>query len=623
MVKFRSYRLYDSITSIDGKRGLCKAPPPSAVLPPYQSLIAARTAAGRQSNQVGRQAAGGPRGYPDGACGGAAPRFIAPVAAVDDGGRLVGLAGGETPVFAAAGPPQDRAEQFAGDYRDEAEFPLHLLAQRANLGCNLGGRRGEAVLHGPDEANPGVAQGAALALPALADAAIRVVLVAHIAGEGGAADAEQAGAVAFEIALEGPIQQTGGLLARDGGVLEVEGVLAVDIGQVHIDQAPLFGHLEIERRAGDRRVEHELVQIGLVRDGALDLLDDVFRRVMFQTDDGGAEQHDAVFAQFAGKLHGIGAIQLGVVGARGFEAQPDGGDADFHQLFVGVLGDRVGGRENVERPALAGGFHEGQQFHDAALLEQEVLVHDKERVLVARFFRVFHEAEELLAGLIEVKDFALAAEEGAGGAEIAAHGTADRRNDGGGGGVGGCGDFDAHHAEVECGGEIGVVDGGVDFFAEVLTHPGDAVAFDNVVGIQHFLHPWNGGDVAAHDERGARGEFARHAARIAGFADVDDDRGDADDVIVVGGEFAGKGLARGEVQDGAGGGDVPLDHEDAPGTVETAQGERALAARYLVVIELHRVDGAAAVGIILRVRAEDGGEQDPGLGSFGMCLNHD
>src|ERR1035438_7099458 len=27
MVKFRSYRLYDSITSIDGKRGLCKAPP--------------------------------------------------------------------------------------------------------------------------------------------------------------------------------------------------------------------------------------------------------------------------------------------------------------------------------------------------------------------------------------------------------------------------------------------------------------------------------------------------------------------------------------------------------------------------------------------------------------------
>ena len=48
----------------------------------------------------------------------------------------------------------------------------------------------------------------------------------------------------------------------------------------------------------------------------------------------------------------------------------------------------------------------------------------------------------------------------------------------------------------------------------------------------------------------------------------------------------------------------------------------ALAARYLVVVELHRVDGAAAVGIILCVRAEDGGEQDTGLGSFGMLLNH-
>src|SRR5664280_72215 len=97
-----------------------------------------------------------------------------------------------------------------------------------------------------------MAQGAALALPALAYAAVRVVLVAQVAGEGGAADAEKAGAVAVEIALEGPIQQTGGLLARDGGVLEVEGVLAVDIGQVHVEQAPLFGHRRIERRTRNR-----------------------------------------------------------------------------------------------------------------------------------------------------------------------------------------------------------------------------------------------------------------------------------------------------------------------------------------------------------------------------------
>src|ERR1019366_1771557 len=217
--------------------------------------------------------------------------------------------------------------------------------------------------------------------------------------------------------------------------------------------------------------------------------------------------------------------------------------------------------------------------------------------------------------LVEVEDLALATEEGAGGAENAAHGAADRGNDGGGGGAGGVGDFNSQHAQVEGGREIGVVDRGVDVFAQVLAHPGDAVAFDNVVGIQHLLHAGDGGDVAAHDDGGARRELANHAAHLAGLMNVDDDRRDADDVVVVGGEFPGEGLARGEVEDRAGGRDVPLDHEDAPGTVETAQGERALATRYLVVVELHRVDGAAAVGIIPRVRSEDGGEQDPGLGS--------
>src|ERR1017187_10233620 len=312
------------------------------------NLIAAGNITGLEGNQIGRQASS----LVDDACGGARNRFTNPIATVDDRGWLVGLAGGETLVFAAAGPPQDGTEQFAGDYRHQAEFPLHLFAQCADLGGNLGVRPGETVFHGPDETDPGVAQGAALALPALADAAIRVVLVAQVAGAGGAADAKEAGAVAFEIALECPIQQTGGLLARDGGVLEVESVLAVDIGQVHVEQAPLPGHLGIERRTGDRGVEHELVQIGLVGEGMLDLFVNVLRRMVFQADDSGAEQHDAVLAQFAGELQGIGAIQLGVVGARGFQAQPDGGDADLGQFLIGVLGDGVGGRENVECPAL-------------------------------------------------------------------------------------------------------------------------------------------------------------------------------------------------------------------------------------------------------------------------------
>src|ERR1035441_1116002 len=126
--------------------------------PGLTGLVTSGTVTWLQGNQVRRQAAS----LIYHACGGAGARFTDPVAAVDDGGRFVGLPGGETSIFAEAGPPQDGAEEFAGDYGNEAEFPLHLLAQRANL-CRHGRvRRGEAMLHGPDEADPGVAQGAAL-----------------------------------------------------------------------------------------------------------------------------------------------------------------------------------------------------------------------------------------------------------------------------------------------------------------------------------------------------------------------------------------------------------------------------------------------------------------------------
>ena len=55
-------------------------------------------------------------------------------------------------------------------------------------------------------------------------------------------------------------------------MLEVEAELAVNVRQVDVEQPALFGHVAIERRARHRRVEHELVQVGLVRDGVLDLL---------------------------------------------------------------------------------------------------------------------------------------------------------------------------------------------------------------------------------------------------------------------------------------------------------------------------------------------------------------
>src|SRR5262249_53938202 len=66
---------------------------------------------------------------------------------------------------------------------------------------------------------------------------------------------------------------------------------------------------------------------------------------------------------------------------------------------------------------------------------------------------------------------------------------------------------------------------------------------------------------------------------------------------------------------------VGLDQHDAPGPVEHAQREAALRAGYLVVIKLHRVDGAAAELIVLRVRPKDRSQQNAGACALWMPLN--
>src|SRR6185437_12679423 len=86
-------------------------------------------------------------------------------------------------------------------------------------------------------------------------------------------------------------------------------------------------------------------------------------------------------------------------------------------------------------------------------------------------------------------------------------------------------------------------------------------------------------------------------------------------------ELAREFAARGKVEQGAGRGDVLLNHHNAPGTVEHTQGERALLTRDLVVVELHRIDGAAAEFIILGVGAKNGGQKNSRLRALGMRLH--
>jgi hypothetical protein len=55
--------------------------------------------------------------------------------------------------------------------------------------------------------------------------------------------------------------------------------------------------------------------------------------------------------------------------------------------------------------------------------------------------------------------------------------------------------------------------------------------------------------------------------------------------------------------------------------MEHAQRKAALCACDLIVIKLHRIDGAAAKFIVSGVRAEDRTQQDAGLRSLGMSFN--
>ena len=234
---------------------------------------------------------------------------------------------------------------------------------------------------------------------------------------------------------------------------------------------------------------------------------------------------------------------------------------------------------------------------------------------------VLHDVEELIAGFVEVVALALAAEERGRGAEVAAHRASDRGNDRGGGIARVVGHAHAKNAEAEAGENFGMDERRAGIFAEEAAHPGNAFAAHDVVGIEHVFHAGNAGDVAADDDGGVRRKLAHAAAHLAHLAEVGNDAGDSDDVVLVRGQFALKLVEGREVEQRARSRDVLLDHHQAPRAVEHAQRKAALLAGDLVVVKLHRIDGAAAELIVLGVGAENGTQKNACLSSLGMRSN--
>ena len=126
-------------------------------------------------------------------------------------------------------------------------------------------------------------------------------------------------------------------------MLEVEAVLSVGVRRIHGQQSSLLLHFAVERRAGHRGVQHELVEIGLVRHGVVDLVPDIVRGVVLQAHDGRTQDLDPVRSKFAAEFLGIGSLELGIAGSRRFQPQPKPRDPQLHQFFHAVLANGVHG----------------------------------------------------------------------------------------------------------------------------------------------------------------------------------------------------------------------------------------------------------------------------------------
>jgi len=95
----------------------------------------------------------------------------------------------------------------------------------------------------------------------------------------------------------------------------------------------------------------------------------------------------------------------------------------------GVFANRVGGCEDGHRPRHLPFLHALQQAHGALAMQQEVLVHDKEGLHLELSSHLLHDFKQLVPAFEEVDEISFAPEEGRCRAEVAAHGTANGRDD--------------------------------------------------------------------------------------------------------------------------------------------------------------------------------------------------
>ena len=475
--------------------------------------------------------------------------------------------------------------------------------------------------HRPDGPRVGRAQRSRIPGDTVADAGIRVVPVGLPAFQHRSDQAVEAGAVDLEIAAKGPKEKFFLPAVPDVRVAVVEAVLAVGVGggELRFGQERAVAAVPfVQGRARVRRVEHELVEIGVVAHGVVDDAVHVLRGVGFQADDRRAQDADAVVLQLHDETARVHVLELSVTASLALQPHPDPDDPHAHQLLHRVGLQDPGGAEDVQGPALAVSLHQLQKPEGALAVQEEVFVEHEKRSHAELLLDLAHDGEELVARFVEVDELPLAPEEGRRGAEVTAHGTPHRGDQNGRRAPRVLRQVHPQDAGAEPRVDHGVADGGLVVLAEKPPQPRDPVSLDDVIGVEDALQALPAGDVAAHDDGCAGEVLADQFAHFPRLARIRDDGADPHDVVGVLADLADEALERRVVQDGAGGVGVGLQHAQGEGGMEHPQGEPSLDAGDLVLIELHGVDPAAPVLVVLRVRPEDAGEQDAGPVALGV-----
>ena len=108
---------------------------------------------------------------------------------------------------------------------------------------------------------------------------------------------------------------------------------------------------------------------------------------------------------------------------------------------------------------------------------------------------------------------------------------------------------------------------------------------------------------------GVRLVLADQLAHFFYFPDIRGDCTDAYDVVGLVFDFIDEGMQRREIKQSRGGVQIALNQHKSERTVEHSQGKCTLCTRHLVLIELHGVYIPAAILVILRIWAENAGQQ--------------